>query len=219
MFQHENIRQYGTDGSTKKKTHSSLPDERYQHGVIDTGQSMQFNKDEVSKEAEQLGRGQRKKKPTMKGIEYKTSLMKERRDKVYARLIRKCAAIEDLFYSSRNITAVQEEMCQFNDQLKLLMSLHEEIHTMLEVEKEKIETDEWNDIMDEQIFNFKRRVHTWLKNAEEDRISLQSRKSHSSRGSSVKTRSSSISNVSKRSSCSNKSANSKTRAVEEKGYS
>ena len=70
----------------------------------------------------------------MKGIEYKTSLMKGRRDKVYARLIRKCAAIEDLFYSSRNISAIQEEICQFNDQLKLLMSLYEEIHAMLEVE-------------------------------------------------------------------------------------
>ena len=118
MFQQENIRQYGTEGSTKKKTHSNLPDERYQHGVFDTGQSMQFNKDEVSKEAEQIGRGQWKKKPTMKGTEYKTSLMKERRDKVYARLIRKCTAMEvycHLFYSSRNITAVQEEMCYFND--------------------------------------------------------------------------------------------------------
>ena len=102
----------------------------------------------------------------MNGIKYKTSLMKERRDKVYARLIRKCAAIEDLFYSSRNITAVQEEMCQFNDQLKLL-SLHEEFHAILE-EEEKIESDEWIDIMDEQIFNFKRRVQTWLKNVEED---------------------------------------------------
>ena len=96
------------------------------------------------------------------------------------------------------------------------MSLHEEIYTMLKVEEEKIESDEWIDMMDEQIFNFKRRVHTWLKNAEEDRISLQYDKSHSSRGSSVKTRSSSKSNISKRSSCSNKSANSKTRAVEEK---
>ena len=68
-------------------------------------------------------------------IEYKTSLMKERRDQVYARLIRKCAGIDDLFYFNRNITAVQEETCQFNDQLKLLMSLHEEIHAMLEEEK------------------------------------------------------------------------------------
>ena len=97
--------------------------------------------------------------------------MKERRGKVYARLIRNCAATEDLFYSSRNITAFQKEMCQFNDQLNLLMSLHEEFHAMLE-EEEKIESDEWIDIMDKQVFNFKRRVHTWLKNAEEDRISL-----------------------------------------------
>ena len=87
----------------------------------------------------------------MKGIEYKTSLMKGRRDKVYARLIRKCAAIEDQFYSSRNISTVQEKICQFNNQLKLLMSLHEEIHAMLE-EEEKIESDEWIDMMDEQVF-------------------------------------------------------------------
>ena len=69
---------------------------RYQHGVFDTGQSMQFNKDEVSKEAEELGRSRRK-KPTMKGIEYKIFLMKERRNKVYVRLIRRCAVIDDLF--------------------------------------------------------------------------------------------------------------------------
>ena len=67
--------------------------------------------------------------------------MKERRDKVYARLIRKCVVIENLFYTSRNITAVQEEIFQFIDQLKLLMSLHKEIYTMLDVEEENIEND------------------------------------------------------------------------------
>ena len=112
---------------------------------------MQFKKDEVSKEAEERGRGQRKKKSTIKGTEYKISLKKERRNKVYARLIRKCAVIDDLFYFSRNITAVQEEMCQFNDQLKLLMSWHKEIHEMLEEEEEeKKESDEWINMMDEQ---------------------------------------------------------------------
>ena len=94
--------------------------------------------------------------------------MKERRDKVYAKLIRKWAAIENLFYSSRNITAVQEEMCQLNDQLKLLMSLHEEIHKMLEVEEGKTESNEWIDMMGEEIFNFKRMVHIWIKNVEEN---------------------------------------------------
>ena len=41
MFQHKNIHQYVTDGSTKKKTHSSLPDERYQYGLFNNGQSLQ----------------------------------------------------------------------------------------------------------------------------------------------------------------------------------
>ena len=67
--------------------------------------------------------------------------MKERRDKVYARLIKKFVVIKNLFYSSRNITAIQEEIFQFIDQLKLLMSLHEEIYTMLDVKEEKIESD------------------------------------------------------------------------------
>ena len=40
---------------------------------------MQFNKGEFSKEAEQLGRSLRNKKPTVNRIEYKTSLMKEKK--------------------------------------------------------------------------------------------------------------------------------------------
>ena len=52
---------------------------------------------------------------------------------------------------NRNITAVQEEMYQFNDQLKLL-SWHEEIHAILEDEEEKKkESDEWINMMDEQV--------------------------------------------------------------------
>ena len=52
-----NMHQHGTDGCTWKKTHMILPDKRYKHGLFDTGQPMQFNKDEFSKVAEQLGRG------------------------------------------------------------------------------------------------------------------------------------------------------------------
>ena len=48
------------------------------------------------------------------------------------------------------------------------MPLHEEIHAILEVEEEKIESDKQIEMMDEQIFNLKRLVHTWLRNAEED---------------------------------------------------
>ena len=52
-----NMHQHDTDGCTCKKTHMILPDERPKHGLFDTGQPMQFNKDEFSKVAEQLGRG------------------------------------------------------------------------------------------------------------------------------------------------------------------
>ena len=50
-------------------------------------------------------------------------------------------------------------MCQFNDQFNLLMSFHEEILAMLEEEEEEedeqTESDEWIDMIDEQVFNFK----------------------------------------------------------------
>ena len=69
MFLDGSIHHYGTDGSTKKKTNSSLPDESYKHGVFYTGQSTQLNKNEVSKKTELHRRGQRKKNPTVKWIE------------------------------------------------------------------------------------------------------------------------------------------------------
>lgn len=71
---------------------------------------------------------------------------------MYARLKGKCAPMEDLFYSSRNMTVVEKEMSQFNDQLKLLMSLHENIHTMLGVEEDKVEINKWIDTAQNNIF-------------------------------------------------------------------
>ena len=47
---------------------------------------------------------------------------------------------------------------------------------MLEVEEE---SNEWIDMMDEQIVKFKKRVQFWLKIVEEDRSCLQSNKSQS----------------------------------------
>ena len=75
--------------------------------------------------------------------------MKEK-EKLYAKTIRltgKSTAVEELVYCIRNMTVVKEEFCQFNDQLKLLMSLHEELHSILEVEEEKMESDEWIDMV------------------------------------------------------------------------
>ena len=65
---------------------STLPYELYQHG--DTSMY------------EELGRGQRNKKMTKKGLEYQISLMKEKRQKMYSRLLTKCGVVDDLLYAS-----------------------------------------------------------------------------------------------------------------------
>ena len=96
--------------------------------------------------------------------------------KLYARLIRKCAVVEDLFYSMRNITAAGGEMCQFWLIAVVGVIVWRNLHHVRK--EEKMESSEWIDLVDEQIFN--------LTNAEDDWICLQLNKSHSSRESSVK---------------------------------
>ena len=63
---------------------SILPDKLNQHG-----DTIMY---------EELGRGQRTKKMTKKGLEYQISLMKEKRQKMYSLLLRKCIIVEDFFF-------------------------------------------------------------------------------------------------------------------------
>ena len=172
--------------------------------------------DVILNQQEDLGRSQRSRELTSKGLEYKISLLKERREKTYARLARKCNAVEDLLYSSKN-KAAAEEMLQINDLTKLLVSLHDECNELLG-EEDRAESDEWLDMGDEQIFTFKRKIHRWLKCAEaEQQRYAMSEKSPSSKGSSSKnSRHSSKSDASRKSSRSSKSGGSKTRPMEEK---
>ena len=90
----------GTDGDarslqssingTKKKKTLSLPDDVHQHEEFRESRSMIVSShDVILNQQEDLGRGQRLKKPTSKGLEYKISLLKERREKTYSRLARK----------------------------------------------------------------------------------------------------------------------------------
>ena len=62
------------------------------------------------------------KKQSSKGRKYKFSQIKDKRQRLYSRLLRKRAAIEDLIYSSNNKVAVEEELAQFNDILKVSSS-------------------------------------------------------------------------------------------------
>ena len=99
----------GTDGNTrslqgrvngaKKKKILSLPGDVPQHEEFRASRSVMVSShDVVLNQQEDLGRGQRLRKPTSKALEYRISLLKERREKTYSRLARKCNAVEDLFY-------------------------------------------------------------------------------------------------------------------------
>ena len=133
------------------------------------------------------------KKPSIKVREYKLSQIKDKRQRLNSRLLRKNGAIEDLFYSSKNKVAVEEELTQFNDILKLVVAVHEECKQYME-EEEINNSDEWFDEVDETIFNSKRKVHSWLKETNEnDRCSKASSKTknHSSKSSRRSSKSSS----------------------------
>ena len=73
--------------------------------------------------------------------------MKEKRQKMYSRLLRKCSVVEDLLYSSRNVIAFEEEMSQLNDMFGAMLS-----------EEEQIENGDWFDFVDEEVFTFKSKI-------------------------------------------------------------
>ena len=82
--------------------------------------------------------------------------------------------------------AVEEEMVQFNDMFKLLMSLHTEYGAMSS-EEEQVESDEWFDLVDEKVFAFKRKINLWLNNVEEDQRSCAGSERTHFKGSSRKS--------------------------------
>ena len=102
------------------------------------------------------------------------SQVKDKRQKLYSTLLRKSSANEDLLFSSKNKVTVEKELAQFNDILKLVAAAHEKCKQYME-EEEINNSDEWLDELDEIIFNFKGKVHSWLKKTNEpDRSSKAS---------------------------------------------
>ena len=116
------------------------------------------------------------------------SQIRDKRHRLYSRIMRKSDAIEDLLYSSKNKVVVEEELAQFNGILKLLVAAHEECKQYLE-EEQINSSDEWLNEVDE----------------ENDRCSEGSSKTNSH-----------SSGSSRKSSKSNSSANSKSNRAEGK---
>ena len=103
----------------------------------------------------------RSSKLTMKGLLHKKKTRRERR-KINGRLIRKYGTTEDLLCSSTNKVAVEEEMNQFNDLLKMLIDVYQDYNQLLDDDDER-EDDDWFDEIDTQTCSFKRRVYYWLR--------------------------------------------------------
>ena len=84
---------------------------------------------------------------TETGKSFRLSTLKERREKINAWLQRKNSLIVDLLFPTRNLVAVEEELAQFNDLFKMLLSMHEEYNALLEDEERAVE-DDWFDDLD-----------------------------------------------------------------------
>ena len=84
---------------------------------------------------------------TETGKSFRQSTLKERREKINAWLQRKNSLIVDLLFPTRNLVAVEEELAQFNDLFKMLLSMHEEYNALLEDEERAVE-DDWFDDLD-----------------------------------------------------------------------
>ena len=124
-------------------------------------------------------------KLTEKGLRYRPKLLRERRSKLYGKLLRK---------SRVNAAAIREKMDQFNDTIKLFMSTHEDYHRLL-TNKEQAADSEWYDQFDE-VFSFKLKMVKWLKEVELNNEEVKSRMSYKS-GSSRSCKSGSSKSTSK----------------------
>ena len=68
---------------------------------------------------------------TEKGREYQQKILFDKRKNLHARMTRKSKLIDDLMYSSKNLTTVREEMHQYDDQFKMLVETHNEYVKLL----------------------------------------------------------------------------------------
>ena len=73
----------------------------------------------------------------------------------------KAKAIDDLLYSAGYQVAVREELDQYSDLFKLVTNHHQQYRKLLDAENQQHE-ELWFDDLDQDLFNFKHRIHSWL---------------------------------------------------------
>ena len=65
-----------------------------------------------------------KEESSLKRVDH--TLLKERREKINGRMMRKCSIIEDILFSDINRIAVEGKLAQLNDLFKMLLNINEE---------------------------------------------------------------------------------------------
>ena len=136
-----------------------------------------------------VSRPSRTRQLTEKGRKYQAELVLEKRTKAMTRLQRKARAIDDLLYSATNHVAVKEELGQYSDIFKLLSTYHEEYCELVDADDQKHQVN-WFDDLDQDVFNFKHKIHNWLKESDNKSSRPSSRGSSRSKKSSGSTTSS-----------------------------
>ena len=125
--------------------------------------------DEDAAESNQVGialsRPSRARQLTEKGRKYQAELVLEKRTKAMTRLQRKTRAIDDLLYSGTNHVTVKEELGQYLDIFKLLSTYHEEYCELVDADDQKDQAN-WFDDLNQDVFNFKHKIHNWLKESD-----------------------------------------------------
>ena len=129
-----------------------------------------WSKRDQADENEANGVFTRRRKLFERGRAYRATLLKERREKINGRMMRKFNIIENLLFSNKNRIAVEEELVQFNYLFKMLLSIHEEYSQVLD-DDERADEDDWFDDLDNKVCTFKRKIHSWLRSAETERKS------------------------------------------------
>ena len=108
------------------------------------------------------------------------------------RLQRKARAIGDLLYSGTNHVTVKEELGQYSEIFKLLLTYHEEYCEVVDADDQKDQAN-WFDDLEQDVFKFKHKIHNWLKESDNKSSRPSSRRSSRSKKSSGSTTSSSSS--------------------------
>ena len=120
--------------------------------------------------------GKRKKKHTVCWLEYQSSQLEEKRNRLYDRLIRKSNAVNDLLYSPRNVELVREQKFQVDDLFNMLTELHKEYNALLPVEQQD-KDEECLEEFDASMLQFKQKIHGWIRDVEMERDAAMEAKS------------------------------------------